>query len=556
MNNQEKGNRNSQGNRRTRNGSGAAHRPGSAAKAARDRKRSRSAELENPDRSARTAARSRSRSSASRKRRQTERYHSGKNYFGLTILSVSVILIAAFILSLVYSSKSKKENIAQSGIEQETEQMGDASAPVSEEQTVSPASATIDPAQETDQTDDETDETEAPQTDQATEILAEANRLAAGYDYDAAIEKIQSVSGYEENTELASALQTIQEEKEKVKPYENMTEITHIFFHSLIVDPSKAFDGEDDQDGYNQYMCTVSEFRKVMEQMYERGYVLVSLHQIAEMKEQPDGTMKMEQNEILLPEGKIPFVLSQDDVCYYEYMDGDGFATKIIIGEDGRPTCEYINDSGETEVGEFDMIPILQAFIDEHPDFSYRGAKAAIAVTGYNGVFGYRTDPDYEGLADYQEQIEQAKQVAQCLRDNGWEIASHSYGHSRYGDVDDERFHYDADKWESTVETIVGDTDILIFAHGNDIGSWTPYEPTNERFQYLEKCGFRYFCNVDSNRYFVQYGDNYFRQGRRNIDGIRLYQSISDPANDELTDLINASEVFDSARPVPVPPVV
>ena len=28
--------------------------------------------------------------------------------------------------------------------------------------------------------------------------------------------------------------------------------------------------------------------------------------------------------EIYLPEGKKPFVLSQDDVNYYDYMEGDG----------------------------------------------------------------------------------------------------------------------------------------------------------------------------------------------------------------------------------------
>ena len=38
----------------------------------------------------------------------------------------------------------------------------------------------------------------------------------------------------------------------------------------------------------------------------------------------------------MLPEGKKPFVMSQDDVCYYEYMDGDGFASRMIIGEDGK----------------------------------------------------------------------------------------------------------------------------------------------------------------------------------------------------------------------------
>ena len=34
--------------------------------------------------------------------------------------------------------------------------------------------------------------------------------------------------------------------------------------------------------------------------------------------------------------GKIPFVLSQDDVSYYHYMDGDGYPSKLIVDE-GKP---------------------------------------------------------------------------------------------------------------------------------------------------------------------------------------------------------------------------
>ena len=41
-----------------------------------------------------------------------------------------------------------------------------------------------------------------------------------------------------------------------------------------------------------------------------------------------------------------------------------------------------------------DVLTILEDFIEAHPDFSYRGARGTIAVTGYNGIFGYRTS-DY-----------------------------------------------------------------------------------------------------------------------------------------------------------------
>ena len=97
----------------------------------------------------------------------------------------------------------------------------------------------------------------------------------------------------------------------------------------------------------------------------------------------------------MLPEGKKPFVMSQDDVCYYEYMDGDGFASRMIIGEDGKPTNEMKMDDGSVSVGSYDLVPLLDDFIKEHPDFSYRGAKACIAFTGYNGILGYRTDSAY-----------------------------------------------------------------------------------------------------------------------------------------------------------------
>ena len=61
--------------------------------------------------------------------------------------------------------------------------------------------------------------------------------------------------------------------------------------------------------------------------------------------------------------------------------------------------------------------------------------------------------------------------MAQCLRDNGWELASHSWGHLWMGvssvpgqtyQISDERFYADTDKWETEVESLIGPTDIYI----------------------------------------------------------------------------------------------
>ena len=45
-------------------------------------------------------------------------------------------------------------------------------------------------------------------------------------------------------------------------------------------------------------------------------------------------------------------------------------------------------------------MPILNKFVKEHPDFSLNGEKGVVALTGYEGVLGYRTNElnskDYE----------------------------------------------------------------------------------------------------------------------------------------------------------------
>ena len=279
--------------------------------------------------------------------------------------------------------------------------------------------------------------------------------------------------------------------------------------------------------------------------------------------------------DIMLPPGKTPFLMSQDDLNYYSYMIGtgngknntpifvdgnnDGFASKIVI-DNGYPKCEYVDADGNVHIGDYDLVPILETFIQEHPDFSYRGARAILGVTGYEGVFGYRTKPNYQAELDamhaadpdkypsYEEEVAAAKEVAQCLRDHGWILASHSYGHPAYGNISADRVAADSDKWENTVEPIIGETDVILFPHGSDIHTWREYPADNAKFVALYEDGFRYFFNVDGNQYWNQLGNNYFRGGRRNVDGYRMYH---DP--EKLEDLFDVETVFDDARPLPIP---
>ena len=157
--------------------------------------------------------------------------------------------------------------------------------------------------------------------------------------------------------------------------------------------------------------------------------------------------------------------------------------------------------------------------------------------------------PDF----DIEEERAEAKKVAEAMMENGWEFASHTWGHLRVGDAGMERLQSDTKKWMENVAPLIGGTDTIIFAHGQDLGKWGYYDESNEKYQYLKEQGFKVFCNVDSSKYATWLGDDYLRQGRRNLDGYRIYYNAIGEQNN-VSDLFDASEILDPERP-PVPPL-
>ncbi len=419
-------------------------------------------------------------------------------------------------------------------------------------------------------TDTSVPPTEPPVPQEALELMADADFIAAGYDYAKAIAMLEGSQYYAQVPAMAEKVASYRELDSKLVVYDKPETVTHVFFHSLIVDTDRAFDGDNDSGGYNMYMTTIDEFIAMMESMYEKGFVLVSPYDVAHEVTDETGT-HFAYGEIRLPAGKKPFLMSQDDLNYYGYMvsDGhgkneipkfvndsnDGFAHKIVIGEDGYPKCEYMDADGNLLVGDYDLVPVLETFIQQHPDFSYHGARAMLGVTGYEGVLGYRTKPGYNvnnggvmSMEDWNAEVEAAKAVVQCLKDHGWLIVSHSYGHPAYGSIGADRVRSDSQKWEERVQFVVGDTDIILYPYGSDIAGGEQYTFSNRSFAALYEHGYRYFFNVDSADYWNQLGSNYFRGARRNLDGVRMYY---DP--DKLDDLFDVDDVFDKARPTPVP---
>lgn len=383
-------------------------------------------------------------------------------------------------------------------------------------------------------------------------IEIEAENLVATYDFNGAIEILKEIEDYEQDETVLSLISDYEAQRDACVVWPDNSQISHLFVHSLIVDTERAFSKYSSQPvGYNQYMTTVEEFNKMLEQMYERGYVLVSVHDMAERVVDEDGNEKLVKKDIILPEGKTPFVLSQDDVNYYAYMENDGFASRLVVGEDGLPTCEYIDKDGNVLYGEYDVVPIVDRFVKEHPDFAYHGHKGILAVTGYEGALGYDTGlsmKKYDGMDEAQKmelinsEREAATKVADALKADGWEFASHSYTHTNMTTNSVSKVEYDLTRWRDEVEIILGETDIYLYPFGADICDWRSY--TGEKYDLMKEFGFWYFCNVDSARYWVQIRDQYFRMGRINADGERMMKHP-----EKLSYFFDVSTVLDTSRP-------
>ena len=277
--------------------------------------------------------------------------------------------------------------------------------------------------------------------------------------------------------------------------------VEHLFFHPVIAYPELAFDGDAQANGLDDFMVTVDEYNKILQSVYDKGYVLVDINDVWSETTGEDGQPKMVRNTLYLPEGKKPLILSFDDTNYYPYMLTNGLTYKLIIGDDGKIWSWGKDPAGSEVVSrDLDAIPILDKFVEDHPDFSPFGAKGCLSLTGYEGILGYRTQTDTkswsaEQEASRQREREAVKPVIAELKRTGWTFGSHTWGHIRLGSKSLADIQADTQRWTDEVASLVGPTSILFYPHGErpDGGDW---QQTGPAFQYLQSQGFRVFCSV------------------------------------------------------------
>ncbi|MBR7122231.1 MAG: hypothetical protein IKC95_02090 [Oscillospiraceae bacterium] len=386
-------------------------------------------------------------------------------------------------------------------------------------------------------------------TKEADERMQQAQALARHFDYDGALAILDGFSGnIQEFSQLSQLRTSYTQAKGNMVLWEDVNDVLNLSFQMLIADPARAFRDTTYGTAYNRNFVTVEEFKKILNQLYENDYILISMSDIL------SGT---EIQKLYLPSGKKPLILTQTQVNYYTYMTdsdgdkrpdkgGDGFAGKLVLDDNGRLTCEFVDTSGQLQTGDYDLVPILESFIADHPDFSYKGAKAILAVTGYDGLFGYRTNASaksFFGETAYNEEVSGATQIVKALRDAGYEIACYTYKNIAYGTSNSTKIQQDLDKWVEEVEPILGNVDTFVFAKDSDISNTTA-SYSGDKFDLLNSYGFTYylgFCNAGIPWFAAQ--NDHVRQGRILVSGTNLAHHA-----DWFNGIFDAASVLDTTR--------
>lgn len=296
----------------------------------------------------------------------------------------------------------------------------------------------------------------------------------------------------------------------------------------LINNPSEAFDNDAYSGAAADSMLTITEFRKMLDQLYANQYILIDSAGFL--------TDERQLTSLKLPAGKKPLILVLEGLNYYATRRKTGNAWNLVLDQAGDVCAEYPDQTGQMIVDrQGEAIGILDAFITAHPDFSLDGAKGTISLTGYECIFGYVTDDDQlddrnkalqdngmstisQSSQELSENQDRAKAIIERLKATGWQFASSTYGFIDANSQTLDRIRIDTEKWLSQVGSLTGPVSFLNYPNGAFI------KGTDERAEYLKDMGFILFGGIGTNAY-VYVGSRYVYVDKTPVNGFTLRNS-------------------------------
>ena len=379
-------------------------------------------------------------------------------------------------------------------------------------------------------------------------MMAEGEHLLATYKFYSAESLFSDLAViFPEDEMIKSNLLTATSHTSEVKEYRGKIEC--ICVRSLIADTDVAFSGRYHSSNTNLHL-TIKEFEKILENLYERGYVLVD---VEDLIDQSDPTFLLERN-LKVPKGKKPLIVVIEDLQYSVADYKCGTCRKLVLNDENQVCGEYQNNAGETVVSRTaEAIGVLDVFVEKHPDFTYDGAKGIISVSGHEACFGYVVAageledrnaalsaanlPQLTNITndDIDFAREKVMEIKNVLADNGWKFASCTYSYiADCRNTEKQELIDDFVKWQDQIGTLFGEVHILVYPNGNYIYG------TDDRAVYFKNRGFRIFFGGGATPYHI-YGDNYLFVDR----AMMSYTTLNRKA---YKDLFDYNEIIDPVR--------
>lgn len=378
-------------------------------------------------------------------------------------------------------------------------------------------------------------------------MLAEGEHMLQTYKFYSAEQLFSDLAViFPEDDIIKSNLLTATSYTGEVKEYRGPIEV--ICVRSLIADTDVAFSGRFRSKDTGMYLTTY-EFEKILENLYERDYVLVDPENLVDAS---DPTFLFERN-LRVPKGKKPLVVVIENLQYSCAAYNCGTCRRLVLNDENQVCGEYVNAAGETVVSRTaESIGILDVFVEKHPDFTFDGAKGIISVSGHEACFGYlvaageiedrnaalsaaklpQINPTNDDI-DYSR--ERVTDIVKILSENGWKFASCTYDYIEdCRNTEKQVLMDDTVKWLDQIGSLFGEVHMLVYPNGNYIYG------TDDRAVYYKNLGFRIFFGGGATPYYT-YGDNYLYLDR----AMMSYNTLSRKA---YAGLFDYTEIIDPAR--------
>lgn len=317
-------------------------------------------------------------------------------------------------------------------------------------------------------------------------------------------------------------------------------DIEVISFGAVIGYPHDAFASAERRQSFDETCLTPSEFTAILQSLYDKKYIVVSISDIWQEAEAADGSTYMERKPLKVPKGRKPIALVFKGENLSRELADYGFAQQFVQQANGE-IWATANRGGHTAASSLiNAVTLMDDFVKKHDDFCLNGAKGCIALTGNEGLFGYDTSTANKDNLSRRTAIVYARSIIKQLRKTGWYFGCYTYGgidiqSSGYTDVIS-----DLTNWVNEVGLLIGSTDIFIYPSEGS-GSAAPLRD-GDTFEYMQNLGFNiYVSEGTQSSYESLDGQPAVIYTSMNIDGHALRW-----ARDNLMHLFDSAEVFDN----------